>query len=126
MAGAETLHRFGQQGLREKFAAKGIVFPDYFIYEELPLAKTMGVKPFWTQIIKGLKPGVTELYIHASLATDESKAVSGSWKTRFEEYQTFTTDPEIKKLVKDEGIILMGFKPLRELQRRQKAAVQSK
>lgn len=126
MAGAETLHRFGQQGLREKFAAKGIVFPDYFIYEELPLAKTMGVKPFWTQIIKGLKPGVTELYIHASLATDESKAVSGSWKTRFEEYQAFTTDPDIKKLVKDEGIILIGFKPLRDLQRRQKAAEQAK
>lgn len=126
MAGAETLHRFGQNGLREKFAAKGIVFPDYFIYDELPQAKTMGVKPFWTGIIKNLKPGVTELYIHASLATDESKAVSGSWKTRFEEYQTFTTDPDIKKLIKDQGIILIGFKPLRDLQRRQKLSEQAK
>lgn len=122
MAGAKTLHRFGQHGLREKFTANGILFPDDFIYDELPLAGKMGVKAFWTEIIKGLKPGVTELYIHASLATDESKAISGSWKTRYEEYQTFTTDPEIKKLIKDQGIILIGFKPLRELQRKLKKA----
>jgi predicted glycoside hydrolase/deacetylase ChbG (UPF0249 family) len=120
MASAETLHRFGQNGLREKFASKGIVFTDYFIYDELPLAKQMGVKAFWTEILRNLKPGVTELYIHASLATDESKAISGSWKTRFEEYQTFTNDPEIKQLIKDQGIILIGFKPLRDLQRKQK------
>lgn len=121
MAGAETLHRFGQKGLREKFAAKGIVFPDYFIYDELPQAKN-GVKKFWMGIVGNLKPGVTELYIHAQVISDEAKAISGSWKTRAEEFETFTNDPDMKKLLKDEGIILIGYKPLRELQRRNRAA----
>jgi len=122
MASAETLHRFGQAGLREKFAAKGIVFPDYFIYDELPLYRQIGVKPFWTQIIKNLKPGVTELYVHAQLPTDEAKAISGSWQTRGEEFETFANDPDIKKLIADEGIVLIGYRPLRDLQRREAAA----
>lgn len=122
MASAETLHRFGQAGLREKFASKGIVFPDYFVYDELPLYRQMGVKPFWTQIIKNLKPGVTELYIHAQLPTEEAQAISGSWKTRAEEFETFAKDPEIKKLIADEGIILIGYRPLRDLQRREAEA----
>lgn len=121
MAGAETLHRFGQKGLREKFTAKGIVFPDYFIYDELPQAKN-GVKKFWMGIVKNLKPGVTELYIHAQVISDEAKAISGSWKTRAEEFETFTNDPDMKKLLKDEGIILIGYKPLRDLQRKNRAA----
>ncbi|MCY2936014.1 MAG: polysaccharide deacetylase family protein [Planctomycetota bacterium] len=117
MASAQTLHRFGQSGLREKFAAKGIVFTDNFIYDELPMAKN-GVKKFWMQVIKDLKPGVTELYIHAQLTTDEAKAISGSWKTRTEEYETFTTDPDVKKMIKDQGIILIGYHALRDLQRK--------
>ena len=121
MAGAETLHRFGQKGLREKFTAKGIVFPDYFIYDELPQAKN-GVKKFWMGIVKNLKPGVTELYIHAQVISDEAKAISGSWKTRAEEFETFTNDPDMKKLLQDQGIILIGYKPLRELQRKNRVA----
>jgi predicted glycoside hydrolase/deacetylase ChbG (UPF0249 family) len=120
MAGPDTLHRFGQKGLREKFADKGIVFTDNFIYDELPLAKN-GVKPFWMQVIKNLKPGVTELYIHAQLTTEEAKAISGSWKTRTEEYETFTNDPDVKKLLKDQGVILIGYRALRDLQRKTSA-----
>jgi hypothetical protein len=82
----------------------------------------MGVKAFWTQIIKNLKPGVTELYVHAQLPTEEAKAISGSWKTRAEEFETFTNDPEIKKLIADSGIILIGYRPLRDLQRREAEA----
>jgi hypothetical protein len=46
--------------------------------------------------------------------------ITGSWKTRSEEYETFTNDAEMKQLVKDMGIILIGFKELRDLQRRKK------
>lgn len=119
MASAETLKRFGQDGLRAKFTDKGIVFPDYFIYEELEGYKKSSVKDFWTNIIGNLKPGVTELYIHAQLPTEEAQAISGSWKTRAEEYEAFAKDPEIKKLIADQGIILIGYRPLRDLQRKQ-------
>ena len=72
-------------------------------------------------MIKNLKPGVTELYIHAQLTTEEAKAISGSWKTRTEEYETFTNDPDVKKLLKDQGVILIGYRALRDLQRKTSA-----
>jgi predicted glycoside hydrolase/deacetylase ChbG (UPF0249 family) len=116
MASQETMARFGQPELRGQIAAKGIVFPDYFVYEELKHEKD-GVKTFWLNVVKMLKPGVTELYIHAALPTDEMKAITGSWSTRAEEYETFAHDEDMKKLVAEQKIILLGYRPLRELQR---------
>jgi len=116
MASQETAARFGQPELRGQLAAKGIVFPDYFVYEELKNAKN-NVAAFWLDIVKNLKPGVTELYIHAALPTDELKAITGSWATRAEEFEVFTRNEEMKRLVSEQKIILIGYRPLRELQR---------
>ena len=119
MASAETLARFGHPELRAQFAAKGILFPDHFVYDNLK-DEGKGVKNFWLNEVKNLKPGVTELYIHAALAGDELKAITGSWQTRFQEYEVFTHDEEMKQLVADQKIILIGYRPLRELQRRER------
>lgn len=119
MASQETMARFGQPGLRAQVAAQGIVFPDDFVYEELASEKK-GVKAFWMGVVGNLKPGVTELYIHAGLPTDELKAITGSWATRSEEFELFARDPEMKRLVAGQRIILIGYRPLRDLQRAEK------
>ena len=119
MASEATMAGFGQAGLRKEFKSKGIVFTDYFIFDELK-DEAKGVKKFWMEIVKNLKPGVTELYIHASLPVDEIKVISGTWKTRSEQYEVFTHDEEMKQLVTDEKIILIGYKPLCDLQRRER------
>ena len=119
MASLATLTRFGFPQLRDIFSAKGIVFPDYFVYDELKDEK-QDVRGFWLNIVKNLKPGVTELYIHAALPTDEMKAITGSWSTRAQEFEVFTNDPEMKKLVADQGIILIGYRPLRDLQHKER------
>jgi predicted glycoside hydrolase/deacetylase ChbG (UPF0249 family) len=119
MASQDTLTRFGQPKLRDQFNARGIVCPDYFIYEELK-DENKDVKAFWLGIVKNLKPGVTELYIHAAMATDELKAITGSWNTRSQEYAVFTHDEEMKRLVDQEKIVLIGYRPLRELQRKER------
>jgi predicted glycoside hydrolase/deacetylase ChbG (UPF0249 family) len=116
MASQETLANAGFPKLRDLFAAKGILFTDHFVYDELPQEKN-GVKQFWHGIVGNLKPGVTELYIHAALPTEELKAITGSWATRSEEREVFAHDAELKKLVADQGIILIGYRPLRDLQR---------
>src|SRR5437867_1458487 len=119
MASGETLARFGHPELRDQFAAKGILFPDHFVYDNLK-DEGKGVKNFWLNEVKNLKPGVTELYIHAALAGDELKAITGSWQTRSQEYDVFAHDEEMKQLVADQKIILIGYRPLRELQRRER------
>ena len=118
MASQETMTRMNHPEVRGQFAAKGIVFTDYFVYDELKNEKN-NVRNFWLDIVRNLKPGVTELYIHANLAGDESRAITGSWKTRDEQYQVFTNDEEMKKLIADQDIKLSGYKALRDLQRKQ-------
>ncbi|MBN2773029.1 MAG: polysaccharide deacetylase family protein [Prolixibacteraceae bacterium] len=117
MASQETLEKYGQADTRKRFEEKGILFPDYFIYEELNNYTEDDIKTFWTNIIKSLKPGVTELFIHASVPDEKLKSITDSWKTRNAEYELFTNDKEFAEFVKDEGILLIGYKALLELQR---------
>jgi len=121
MASQETLARHGHPEIRGQFAEKGILFPDFFVWEELRQEKN-NVKPFWLNAIKKLQPGVTEIYIHASLPTEELKAITSSWRTRSEEYEVFAHDKEMKQLIKEQKIILLGYRPLRELQRKERSA----
>lgn len=116
MAAQSTMEKFGFPLLRKEFQDKGIVFTDWFIYDELD--NYNDVKAFWISIIKNLKPGVTELFMHASKESDELKAITGSWKERVLEAEVFTSDPDIRKLLQDEKIILIGYRPLMELQRK--------
>ncbi len=117
MASQATLERFQQPELRAKFTKQGILFPDNFVYDELP-EESRDVKGFWLKILKNLKPGVTELYIHAGKPTEELQAITGSWRTRSAEFETFTTDPQIREVVASEKIIRIGYRPLRDLQRK--------
>jgi predicted glycoside hydrolase/deacetylase ChbG (UPF0249 family) len=116
MAAQSTMESFGFPELRKQFKEKGLVFTDYFVYDEME--NYNNVKSFWASIIKNLKPGVTEIFIHASKASDELKAITNSWEKRVQEANLFTSDPEIRKLIKDENVILIGYRPLMELQRK--------
>jgi chitin disaccharide deacetylase len=76
------------------------------------------VRSFWLDIVRDLKPGVTELHIHAAIAGDEVKAITGSWKTRSEAFEIFTHDEEMKRLVADSHFKLTSYRALRDLQRK--------
>jgi predicted glycoside hydrolase/deacetylase ChbG (UPF0249 family) len=116
MPSQSTLEKFKQPNLRSELFQQDIVFTDYLVFQEMENYKE--VKPFWTGIIKNLKPGVTEIYIHASKMSDELKAITGTAEKRAQEAACFTSDQDIRKLLKDEGVILIGYRPLLELQRK--------
>ena len=117
MGSQAIMERLGQPGLRAKVAAEGIVFTDYLIHEQRPNNKET-LKSGWMDILRKLQPGVTELYIHAGMRTDEMKAITGSWEVRSIEHDLFTTDPDVRKLIEDLHITRIGYRPLRDLQRR--------
>ncbi len=116
MASQATMENFGFPDLRRQFGEQGLVFTDYFVYDELE--NYDNIKSFWMNIIKNLKPGVTELFMHASRESEELKAITNSWKERVQEASVFTTDPDVRKLIKDEKIILISYRPLMELQKK--------
>ena len=93
----------------------GVVFPDDLSYGRRKENEPVDV--YWKRVLRSLEPGVTELYIHPNVATPESKAITGTWDERDAEYRLFTTDPEMRQIIKDQGIVLIHYRQLRDLQR---------
>lgn len=120
MPSQKTCEKYGFPKMRDVAAKMGLVFTDEMVYEELQDYGKTDIGEFWKKIIRDLKPGITELYIHATVLTEESKAITGTAVRRSLEFELFTHNEEMKKLLKEEGIILISYRPLLELQRREK------
>ena len=122
MASQATFEKAGQPGWRAKFAAKGILFTDDFVFDDVKYKDAADVKPVWLKRLANLKPGITELFIHAGRPTEELKAVTGSWAIRSAEFEAFTHDAELKAQLERDGVKLIGYRPIRDLQRKLRAA----
>lgn len=121
MGSQASLEKNGGAQMRAAFAARGILMNDDFVWEDLA-DEPKDVKGYWMRKLASLRPGVTELFIHAGHPTDELKAITHSWAVRSAEFEAFTRDPEVRALVESKGIIRIGWRPIRELQRKERRA----
>lgn len=101
---------------RAQLDLDGVVYPDYLIFGTRE--KGEPITDYWKRMLKSLKPGVTELYIHASKAGEEIEHITDSWKERATEYELFTRDPEIRRILESQGVKRIGYRALRDLQRK--------
>ena len=69
-----------------------------------------------------LRPGVTEIYLHPAVDTDELRVSHPDWARRVEDHAFLTSDASLRDLIDRAGAILIGYRELRELQRRAPAA----
>ena len=100
--------------------SKGIKYPDQVVALPFTLNEGDGYeesKGNAINLLKNLKPGVTELLFHPSLETDELKGITDTWQARKYEFDIFR-DPEVKEIIKQEGIKVIGWRELRDLQRK--------
>lgn len=91
-------------------------------------AKTPGYegrKKEYHDMIRALKPGVTEIIVHLSRDDDEIRNITGNWQYRADEYRIFT-DPDTRELLRKENIKLVGYRPLANLWGKQVAASERK
>ena len=111
MAGAsgERMIGFAYRRVAEE---EGVVFPDHFVYTHVGSKRTI------ERTLFDLRPGVTEMYLHPAIDTDELRVSHPDWAQRVEDYAYLTADASLRDLVDRSGAILIGYRDLRELQRR--------
>ena len=110
MAGASAERLIGFP-YRRLAADEGIVFPDHYIYTNVGSRRTIEKALF------NLRPGVTEIYVHPAVDTDELRASHPDWSNRVEDHAFVTSDRSLPDLIERAGATLIGFRELRELQR---------
>ncbi len=92
----------------------GVVTPDHLVFHgPSKLAET---ESYWSDLIRSLFPGVTEILCHPALARDELKSCARDALQREADFRYFTSD-KTRKLVAVEGVKLVGFRELRNLMR---------
>lgn len=107
-ASAERLIGFPYRRLA---AEEGVVFPDHLLVTQV------GSRRAIEKALFDLRPGVTEVYLHPAIDTDELRSSHPDWAQRVEDHALLTSDPSFADLVERSGATLIGFKELRDLQR---------
>ena len=97
---------------RRLAAEEGVVFPDHFLE-----AGDAGTRRVLERAIADLSPGVTEVHAHPAIDTDELRSLAPDWPTRVGDHQLLSRDRDIRALAERAGVILIGYRELRELQR---------
>jgi chitin disaccharide deacetylase len=65
------------------------------------------------ELVKSLKPGITEIIFHPSVETDNLKSITNSWQQRVWESKMFH-DPDVVQFFKDEGVLFTNWKDMME------------
>jgi chitin disaccharide deacetylase len=110
MAGASAESQIGFP-FRRLAREEGVVFPDHFVYTNV------GSRRAVERTLLDLRPGVTEVYFHPAVDTDELRASHPDWPGRVEDHAALCIDPTLRDLVDRAGATLIGFRALRDLQR---------
>jgi len=82
---------------------------DLSTYSDYPSFKRMIIN-----LIRRLRPGVSEIIIHPSIESDEIKAINPTWEKRVWEYFIFRDD-DVKRVIKEEKINIISYKDLKNL-----------
>ena len=109
--------RMGTEGMGailDQLDASGVVTPDHLVF--YGPAKVDETESYWTNLIRALKPGVTEILCHPAIARDELKSCARDAMQREADFRYFTSD-KTRQLIKNEGIEMAGFRKLRDLMR---------
>jgi predicted glycoside hydrolase/deacetylase ChbG (UPF0249 family) len=93
-------------------AEQGVVFPDDFVY-----VPGVGSRQILLDAIPGLKPGVTEAYLHPAVASPELEAMATDWEARVDDHRLLVHDRDLHHALEAADVTLIGYRPLRDLMR---------
>jgi len=97
---------------RSLAAAEGVLSPDHLI---VPPAG--GARSTLERVIDDLRPGVTEIFLHPATDHAELRSLMPTWAERVDDHRVLCADVEMRARVESSGVVLGGWRELRELQR---------
>lgn len=110
--------------------AAGVVLPDRLWSHPFPLLEEgtaqeetyEQVREGFIDLLRRVRPGVTELYLHPMIDSDELRAaVDFSAAKRGYELRLLA-DPLVRQAIEDEGLVRIGWRALRDVQRNERIA----
>jgi predicted glycoside hydrolase/deacetylase ChbG (UPF0249 family) len=78
---------------------------------------TAGKTTRFVQMLRELPAGLSEWAVHPGLGTAEARTIDGWWAKRAADLR-FLVSPEAQETVRQEGIVLMDYRSLQSIWRR--------
>ena len=119
---AANLHRFGADSdllkrwadLTSDLEERGVTFFDQITM--LPLDDPNDNVGIVKHTIDNLQPGLTYMILHPSVDTPELRSCAPDWPSRVANYEALS-NPELLDYVKQSGVQVIGYRPIRDLLR---------
>ena len=111
LSGASTQDLIGFP-FRDLAEEEGIVAPDHLIYYS-----GVGGRSAFEQLLEDPRPGVTEIFLHPATEHAELRALAPDWERRVDDHQMLTSG-ELRSALERADVHLIGWRELRDLQRR--------
>ena len=114
----------GEDALQAEQAAfaleeRGVPLIDHL--RMLPLDTAGDHATLTRQMLRDLPPGITHFILHPARDTPELRAVCGDWPSRVANYHALM-DPGLRREIRNLGVHVIGYRPLRDLLRHRQAA----
>jgi hypothetical protein len=98
---------------RRLAAEEGVVIPDHLVVGRVGATARTTLE----HLVPQLRPGVTEVAVRPAVDSPELRAVAHDWPVHVDDHQALTADEQLAKALDAAGVLRIGYRPLRELQR---------
>lgn len=105
---------------RDLAAAEGVLSPDWLVRVPAPPGpgrERPGARRALERVLSDLRPGITEVCIRPAADSAELRALAPEWPARVDDLEVAVSDRSLAALVQRTGATLIGYRPLRDLQR---------
>jgi chitin disaccharide deacetylase len=97
---------------RRLAAEEGVLYPDNFV-----IVRGVGSRRTLERVVFDLRPGVTEVYVHPAVDSPELRALAPDWAARVDDHDLVTNDRSLQSMLDRAGVVRIGYRELRQLQR---------
>ena len=99
---------------RERAVEEGVLSPDHLVR----VSRLHSARGALDQLLSDIRPGVTEVVLRPALDTAELRAIAPDWAARVSDHDLAMTADSLQVLAGQERVHLIGYRQLRDLQRR--------